>query len=145
MHLKDNAYMKIIVILAFVLGINAYGQKKMFSDNLFVATTQNKIEIADFTKLTSHLNYLSKNYEKVFGEYNFSYDSNNFGDRNVYIGYGDRMHYQGSSAFILENQGLLNAGDFRWRTDYISGLISGAKLIFKTEKNYTKNYSDFKL
>lgn len=31
--------------------------------------------------------YYAKNYDKVFGEFNFTRDANNFGERNVYVGY----------------------------------------------------------
>lgn len=133
-----------VALLVFAFGISAYGQQKLFSDNLAVANAGNKIQTADFKSLTSHLFYLSKNYEKVFGEYNFSYDSNNFGARNVYVGYDGRTHYLGNSAFIMENQGPLLSGNYSWNADYISGLVSGVKLIFKKEKNYTKSYSDLK-
>lgn len=136
--------MKKVVGLFFIaVSVGAYGQKKTFSDNLFVANAENKIETADFSRLKNHLTYLSSNYEKVFGEFNFSYDSNNFGSRNVYVGYSDRLYYQGNSAFIMENPGVFNSGNFVWNNDYLTGLLSGVKLIFNTEKNYTKSYSGF--
>jgi len=135
---------KSIAVFVFAFGINAYSQQKMFSDNLGIATAENKIQSIDFKSLTSHLSYFSKNYEKVFGEYIFSNDSNNFGARNVYVGYDNRMHYQGSSIFIMENQGALTSGNLAWNADYVSGLLSGIKLIFNREKNYTKSYSSFK-
>jgi len=134
---------KTVGLLVLLATAYVNGQTKMFSDNLSVATAENKIKVIDFTQLTSHLSYLSKNYDNVFGEYIFSFDSNNFGDKNVYVGQGERMYYQGQSAFIMEHQGPLAAGNLSWRTDYVSGLLSGLKLIFNTQKNYTKSYSDF--
>lgn len=97
----------------------------------------------DFKPLNTQFASFSKNYEKVFGEYNFTFDSNNFGDRNVYVGHDDRMYYQGRSTFIMDYPGP-HTTNYSWNADYISGLVSGVKLIFNQEKDYTKSYSSFK-
>ena len=69
-------------------------------------------------------------------------DSNNFGARNVYVGYDSRLYYQDRSTFIMEYPGP-HSLNYSWNADYIGGLIAGVKLLLNNEKDYTKNYSDY--
>ena len=97
---------------------------------------------ADFKPLNLELANFSRNYTKVFGEYQFMFDSNNFGDKNVYVGYDNKLYYQGRSTFIMENPGPHNT-NYSWDADYIKGLVSGFKMLFNNEKDYTKSYSNY--
>jgi len=53
------------------------------------------------------------------------------------------MYYQGRSTFIMDYPGPHNM-NYNWNMDYIAGLVSGYKLLFNHEKDYTKSYSSFK-
>ena len=130
--------MKKVIITSFLItAMFAYSQQpQLFSNKLPDLATP------DFKPLNLELANFSKNYKKVFGEYHFMFDSNNFGDKNVYVGYGDKFYFQGMSTFIMENPGPHNM-NYGWNADYIGGLVSGYKLLFNHEKDYTKSYSDY--
>lgn len=91
---------------------------------------------ADLPPLNIDFSYYAKNYEKVFGEYNFTNDSNNFGTRNVYVGYGDRLYYQNNSTFIMEMPNNVHNLNFSGGQDVLGGLKNLTSL-FSSEKDYS--------
>jgi len=128
---------KVITTLFLIMAIFAYSQQQQLFSNRFPDLTT-----SDFKPLNLELANFSRNYEKVFGEYQFMFDSNNFGDKNVYVGYDNKLYYQGRSTFIMENPGPHNM-NYSWDADYIKGLVSGLKMLFNNEKDYTKSYINY--
>lgn len=80
--------------------------------------------------------YYAKNYDKVFGEFNFTRDANNFGERNVYVGYNGTLYYQGNSTYITEIPSNWPTYNFVGYQDVIGGLKNLSSL-FTSEKDYS--------
>ena len=80
--------------------------------------------------------YYAKNYDKVFGEFNFTRDANNFGTRNVYVGYNSTFYYQGNSTYITEVPSNWPTYNFAGYQDVIGGLKNLSSL-FTSEKDYS--------
>lgn len=80
--------------------------------------------------------YYAKNYDKVFGEFNFTRDANNFGERNVYVGYNGIFYYQGNSAYITEIPSNWPTYNFVGYQDVIGGL-KNLSALFTSEKDYS--------
>lgn len=78
---------KYIVVLALsisaIAGAQSLTQYNFQQDNLALKTN-----LPDFT-------YFSTNYEKVFGEYTYTFNTLNFGQRNVYVS-DSNFYYHGS-------------------------------------------------
>ena len=74
----------------------AFGQS--LSDDL--ATAVKKSGVAGDTIRSAlpspHLNYYSKNYKKIFGNTQYTFDRMAFGPREVYVSSDDRFYYNGS-------------------------------------------------
>lgn len=80
--------------------------------------------------------YYAKNYDKVFGDFNFTNDANNFGARNVYVGYNGTFYYQGNSTYITEVPSNWPTYNFVGYQDVIGGLKNLSSL-FTAEKDYS--------
>lgn len=129
---------KLLFTIVIVTGAIAYGQG--LHDNLSLASKDVTIgDNADFLPITVDLTYCSKNYKDVFGEYNYTLDSNNYGQKNVYIGHNDKYYYLSNSTFIMDMQPSgLNSFNFSDNADYLGGLYSAVKLIFNDKVDYTR-------
>ena len=91
---------------------------------------------ATIMPLKLDFSYYAKNYNKVFGEFNFTRDANNFGARNVYVGYNGAMYYQGNSTYITEIPSNWPTYNFAGYQDVIGGLKNLTSL-FTAEKDYS--------
>ncbi|PZR11802.1 MAG: hypothetical protein DI539_20350 [Flavobacterium psychrophilum] len=80
--------------------------------------------------------YYAKNYDKVFGEFNYTNNANNVSPRNVYVGYGNTFYYQRNSTYIMEMPTNINTYNFSGNQDVIGGLKNLASL-FSSEKDYS--------
>lgn len=128
-----------LVIIAILL-ITGAGYSQSLPDKLFLASKDAKTTDSEFLPINLDLAYYSKNYENVFGEYNFMLDSNNFGTKNVYIGHNDKYYYLNNSTFIMDMQSAgLNSFNFVDNADYLGGLYSAFNLIFNNEANYSSS------
>lgn len=128
-----------LVIIAILL-IAGAGYSQSLPDKLFLASKDAKAVDSEFLPIQLDLAYYSKNYENIFGEYNFVLDSNNFGTKNVYIGHNDKYYYLNNSTFIMDMQPSgLNAFNFSDNADYLGGLYSAFNLIFNNEVNYSNS------
>lgn len=123
---------KAIFFLAFITGTSAYSQS--VADTLH--STRFKAIATNLKPMNIDFSYYGKNYDKVFGEYNFTRDANNFGMRNVYVGYNDTFYYQSSSTFIMEMPNAIHNLNFSGGQDVIGGLKNLASLL-KFEKDYS--------
>ncbi len=45
--------------------------------------------------------FYNKNFTKVFGYYNYTSDNFDYGERNVYVGYNDKLYYNNNRPLIL--------------------------------------------
>jgi hypothetical protein len=123
---------KAVLYLAFIGGISAYSQTAV--DTL--SSTPFKDMDKGLKPPDIDFSYYGKNYNKVFGEFNFSYDANNFGSRNVYVGYGDVLYYQGNSAYIMQMPNNIHSYNFAGYQDVIGG-IKNLSTLFSGEKDYS--------
>lgn len=73
--------MKISVIALLMFGGAAIAQE--LPDNLSLAVSNSKIEFPS-VELNPELSFYSKNYDKVFRLGNYTYDTFDYGGRNVY-------------------------------------------------------------
>lgn len=121
-----------VLLLAFVMSGMVYGQK--VQDTLVLS----KFTMADVTLKSQKFDfsYYSKNYDKVFGEFNFTGDANNFGTRNVYVGYNGTLYYQGNSTYITEIPSNWPTYNFAGYQDVIGGFKNLSSL-FSSEKDYS--------
>jgi hypothetical protein len=123
---------RIILLLAFTAGTSAYSQST--ADTL--SSTSFKDMDKSLKPLDIDFTYYGKNYDKVFGEFNFTYDANNFGARNVYVGYGDVLYYQGNSAYIMQMPNNIHSYNFAGYQDVVGG-IKNLSSLFSSEKDYS--------
>jgi len=122
---------RVVLIIAFIAGTAAYSQTVTDSIQkpLFMNANNLLLPKIDFS-------YYSKNFDKVFGEFNFTYDANNYGQRNVYVGYGDVLYYQGNSTYIMQMPNAIHDLNFSRGMDVIGGLKNLSSL-FTSEKDYS--------
>lgn len=126
-----------IAIITLLLMTGA-GFSQSIPDKLFLASKDTKEANSEFLPIKLDLAYYSKNYNTIFGEYNFTLDSNNFGVKNVYIGHNDKYYYLNNSTFIMDMQSPgLNSFNFSDNADYLGGLYSAFNMIFNNEANYS--------
>ncbi|MHA3787168.1 hypothetical protein ACX0HA_03080 [Flavobacterium hauense] len=121
-----------ILLLAFTVSVLVSGQ-----------TVQGTQKVSGFNApdatimpLKLDFSYYAKNYNKVFGEFNFTRDANNFGARNVYVGYNGAMYYHGNSTYITEIPSNWPTYNFAGYQDVIGGLKNLTSL-FNAEKDYS--------
>lgn len=128
---------KLLFTIVIIAGAVSYGQ--VLPDKLALASKDlGTYNNSDFLPITVDLTYCSKNYKDVFGEYNFILDSNNYGQRNVYIGHNDKYYYLSNSTFIMDMQSAgLTSFNFSDHADYIGGLYSAVKLLFSDKVDYS--------
>lgn len=129
---------KLLFSIAIITGVAGYGQ--ILPDKLELASKDVTIgDNADFLPITVDLTYCSKNYKDVFGEYNYTLDSNNYGQRNVYVGHNDKYYFLSNSTFIMDMQPSgLNSFNFSDNADYLGGLYSAVQLIFSDKVDYSR-------
>ena len=122
---------RVVLIIAFIAGTAAYSQTVTDSIQkpLFMNANNLLLPKIDFS-------YYSKNFDKVFGEFNFTYDANNYGQRNVYVGYGDVLYYKGNSTYIMQMPNAIHDLNFSRGMDVIGGLKNLSSL-FTSEKDYS--------
>ncbi len=130
---------KYISVLAFcisaVAGAQNFSQYSVQQDSL--------VENAKLPDLS----YYSKNYNTVFGEYNYTFNTTNFGARNVYVS-ENNFYYNGSQNLPYlppVNQCYLPGQD----TDAVVGVVGisiiGLKALFDGNafaKDYTPKNMD---
>lgn len=128
---------KLLLSIAIIAGATMYGQA--LPDKLVLASKDISIgDSSDFLPIKLDLTYYSKNYKDIFGEYNYTLDSNNFGLRNVYIGHNDKYYYMANSTFIMDMQSSgLNSFNFSDNADYLGGLHDIVKLLFNDQIDYS--------
>jgi hypothetical protein len=122
---------RVLLIIAFIAGSTAYSQT--VTDSIQKPLFMNSDTLLP---LKMDFAYYSKNYDKVFGEFNFTYDANNFGQRNVYVGYGDVLYYQGNSTYIMQMPNAIHNLNFSRGMDVVGGLKNLSSL-FNSEKDYS--------
>ncbi len=123
---------KAVFLLALIAGGSVYGQKVQDS----LTMSRFNIPSNELTPMEFDFSYYSKNYEEVFGRFNFTNDANNFGARNVYVGYGDRHYYQGNSTFIMEMPNAIHNLNFCEGQDVVA-MIKNLSAVFSAEKDYS--------
>jgi len=83
---------KLYVIVAFAICGAAAAQK--LSPELSVAVKESGISVPFPAKIGGvELSYYSRNYTQVFGSYNYTFDSLNYGSRNVFVGPNSALYY----------------------------------------------------
>lgn len=123
---------KAVLLLALIAGGSVYGQA--VQDSLTILRFN--VPGNTLAPLQLDFSYYAKNYEKVFGEFNFTNDANNFAARNVYVGYGDRLYYMSNSTFIMEMPNAIHNLNFCGGQDIIGG-IKNLTSLFNSEKDYS--------
>ena len=122
---------KIFIVSAFLVCAAGYSQSVQplnFKSQFTAQDDQLPVKV-DFS-------YYAKNYDKVFGEFNYTNNANNVSPRNVYVGYGNTFYYQRNSTYIMEMPTNINTYNFSGNQDVIGGLKNLASL-FSSEKDYS--------
>lgn len=122
---------RIFITLAFIICSAVYGQSvQPLNYRTQFATPDSQLPVkVDFS-------YYAKNYDKVFGEFNFTNNANNVSPRNVYVGYGGVFYYQRNSTYIVEMPTNIHTYNFSGNQDVIGGLKNLMSL-FTSEKDYS--------
>jgi hypothetical protein len=117
-----------ISLLFFGIAVS-YGQVK---DSLNLNFTQHSYELPEFS-------YYSKNYNKIFDYYQYTFDAQKFSKRSVYVSSDNRLYFGENGGFIMDmshpsyNTARINRG---YAYD-LGGLYHGLKNIFEMEKDYS--------
>lgn len=121
----------IFITSVFIVCSVAYGQSvQLLNYKTQFAPTESELPVkVDFS-------YYAKNYDKVFGEFNFTNNANNVSSRNVYVGYGGVLYYQRNSTYIMEMPTNIHTYNFSGNQDVIGGLKNLMSL-FTSEKDYS--------
>jgi len=98
--------------------------------SLTVAVNSNKVGHGVLMPtITPALSFYSKNYTEVFGRFNFSYDAQNIGRTNVYVGSNDKLYYNSGYIFVTDmpsagvNISYSNLYNYN-NSDYLGGILS---------------------
>ncbi|AXG74846.1 hypothetical protein DVK85_11640 [Flavobacterium arcticum] len=90
---------KIIVLVMFLVGAVSYAQELPNVLSLAV-----KKGVAYTPQVTVNFSFYNDNFTKVFGYYNYTSDNFDYGERNVYIGYNDRLYYNDNRPLLINMQ-----------------------------------------
>ena len=129
-----------LIIAALVLSSFVYSQ--VIPQNLNVAVRQNMANTL-LPVFNPHLSFYSKNYNEIFGMYNYTFNTLNLGVRDVYVA-DNKLYYNASHLFITQMPlgGLTLSGDYHVNQFYpLGGIITllGGKedlLSFKTKRKH---------
>jgi len=134
---------KYSTFLAFALCGICYGQQKV-SPSLTVAVNTYKANDSWLLPtLNPALSYYSKNYTAIFGKFIYSFDAQNFGRKNVYVGYNDKMYFDSGRTLIMDmpvagglNNNGYNDADL---VGAVLSIIAGENIDFSYHKKFSKN------
>ncbi len=107
-------------------------------DDLTIAVKEIGIKDADFSARPDFTFY-SKNYEKVFDYYQYTFDAQKLSKRSVYVSPDNKFYFGNNGGFIMDmqQQGInVNRINCSYAYD-IGGLYRGLKNIFEMEKDYS--------
>ena len=115
-----------IIVLTTAYFCNA----QQLPQSLTVAVNSNKVgQGILMPTISPALSFYSKNYTEVFGRFNFSYDAQNIGRTNVYVGSNDKLYYNSGYIFVTDmpsagvNVSYSTSYNYN-NSDYLGGLLS---------------------
>lgn len=121
-------------LLLFVLA-TGFATQAQLSGNLGTSLTINDslvFERPDFT-------FYSKNYNKVFDYYQYTFDAQKISQRSVYVSSDNKFFFGQNSGFVMDmSQPAYNTARINCGYAYdLGGLYHGLKNIFEMEKDYS--------
>lgn len=88
------------MLCILILGTTLSVFSQELPENLTLAVKDNQVESSS-VKLNPDLHYYSKNYNKVFGHDNYTFDSLSYGERNIYVGDNTKLFYDKNTPHIF--------------------------------------------
>ncbi|WP_294824090.1 hypothetical protein [uncultured Flavobacterium sp.] len=88
--------------------------------------------------------FYSKNYNKVFDYYQYTFDAQKISQRSVYVSSDNKFFFGQNSGFVMDmSQPSYNAARINCGYAYdLGGLYHGLKNIFEMEKDYSVKRRD---
>lgn len=125
---------KYFAIAALLLTVYSFGQK--LPNNLHTAVYKTSFkDTVTRPQLSPALAYYSKNYEAVFGEYQYTFNSTAFTNtKNIFIAPDDKFYYNAGTKFITN---MPFAGDTVWPDAYGRGAFTAGVVSMALGQNLT--------
>lgn len=134
---------KSLTLLAFISGFACFAQ---VPDKLNIAIKDGDSINRWSLSVKPDFSFYSKNYDKVFDFYQYSFDAQKTSPNAVYVSTDNKFYFGQNSGFIMDmpQQGL-NTNRINCGYAYdLGGLVRGLRNIFEMEKDYSvkqKNYA----
>ncbi len=132
---KIHAMKKYLLFFVLAAGFSAHAQV-----NRTLGNSANRININDSLVFEKpDFTFYSKNYDKVFDYYQYTFDAQKISQRSVYISSDNKFFYGENAGFVMDmSQPSYNAARINCGYAYdIGGLYRGLKNVFEMEKDYS--------
>ncbi|MEL1245921.1 hypothetical protein AAEO56_16725 [Flavobacterium sp. DGU11] len=108
-------------------------------DRLAVAVPNSGSNSSTLNTAPPDFTFYSKNYNKVFDYYQYTFDAQKLSQRSVYVGSGNRFYFGQNGGFIMD-MGQPSPNAYRINSGYaydVIGLVRGINLIATSGKDYS--------